>query len=53
MTDQTPNQVSSEVKPKVAPEVQVKNPALEECENPEDPASEGSEAPRTGSAPAD
>lgn len=54
MTDQNQGEISpDEVKQKVAPEVEVKNPASEDYENPEDPISEGSEVPRTGDAPAD
>lgn len=53
MTDQKQGEISAEVEQKVAPEVEVKNPAREDCENPEDPISEESEVPKTGDAPAD
>lgn len=52
MTDQKQQEVSSEVKQKVSPEVEVKNTASDDNENPEDPVSEG-EVPKTGDAPAD
>ncbi|MBD2309875.1 hypothetical protein H6G17_31185 [Chroococcidiopsis sp. FACHB-1243] len=53
MTDRKQEKVPSEVQQKVSPEVEVKSPAVEDGENPEDPISEAGEVPKTGDAPAD
>jgi len=54
MTDRKQEKVASEVKPKVSPEVEVKSPAAEDSENPEDPiSSEAGDVSKTGDAPAD
>ena len=53
MTDRKQEKVTSEVKQKVSPEVEVKSPATEDSENPEDPISEADDVSKTGDTPAD